>query len=106
MALTGKERIDVIEDFEYNSENPQYNQDYLQWRRHTKGPFLFQFSDNSREHVYVDGAPSASMNAALAERQALMNCSTVLGIALLISLLNWLRTDISSVFSVVLSNFR
>lgn len=80
----GTERIDVIEDFEYDSENPQYNQDYQHWRLHTKGPFLFQFRDNSREHVYVEGAPVVNMNAALAERQALMNVSTVLGIALLV----------------------
>ena len=83
----GNERIDVTEDFEYDSENEQYNQDYRHWRRHTKEPFIFRFSDNSREHVYVEGAPSVSMDAALAERQALMHCSTMLGAALLIFLL-------------------
>ena len=83
----GNERIDVTEDFEYDSENEQYNQDYRHWRRHIKEPFIFRFSDNSREHVYVEGAPSVSMDAALAERQALMHCSTMLGAALLIFLL-------------------
>ena len=83
-----RDRIDVVEDFEYDSENEQYNQDYRHWRRHTKAPFMFHFSDNSREHVYVDGAPVASMDAALAEREALMHCSTMLGAALLIFLLS------------------
>ena len=84
----GNERIDVVEDFDYNSENAQYNRDYLHWRRHTKEPFVFRFSDNSREHVYVDGAPVNSMDAALAERAALMQLSTRLGAVLLIFLLS------------------
>ncbi len=84
----GNERIDVTEDFEYDSENEQYNQDYRHWRRHTREPFVFHFSDNSREHVYVEGAPPVSLDAALAERQALMHCSTMLGAALLIFLLS------------------
>lgn len=84
----GNERIDVTEDFEYDSENEQYNQDYRHWRRHTREPFVFHFSDNSREHIYVEGAPPVSMDAALAERQALMHCSTMLGAALLIFLLS------------------
>ena len=84
----GSERIDIVEDFEYNSENEQYNQDYRHWRRHTKGAFMFRFSDNSREHVYVDGAPGSSTDAALAERQALLHLSIRIGIALLVLLIS------------------
>ena len=84
----GSERVDIVEDFEYNSENEQYNQDYRHWRRHTKGAFMFRFSDNSREHVYVEGAPGNSMGAALAERQAILNLSIRIGIALLVFLIS------------------
>ena len=84
----GSERVDVVEDFEYDSENEQYNQDYRHWRRHNKGAFMFRFSDNSREHVYVDGAPGSITDAAFTERQALLNLSSRVGIALLVFLLS------------------
>lgn len=83
------DRIDVVEDYEYSSENPQYNQDYRHWRRHAKGPWMYQFQENSREHVYVDGgAASSTFDAALAERKALLHCSTVIGTILLIFLVS------------------
>lgn len=79
-------RVDTVEDFIYNSENEQYNRDYLHWRRHTKKPWMFTFEDNSKEYSYTEGTSAVKRNAELAERQALMQCSFVIGAALLIYL--------------------
>ena len=79
--------INVVEDFSYSSRNHTYNSDYLIWRRHTKGAFIYRFSDNQNENVYVDGDAVAPVTAVNAERNALMQCSQIIGLALLLFLL-------------------
>ena len=78
---------DVVEDFSYSSRNRTYNSDYLIWRRHTKGAFIYRFTDVRNENVYVDGNAVAPVTAANAERNALMQCSQIIGLALLLFLL-------------------
>ena len=77
----------VVEDFSYSSRNHTYNSDYLIWRRHTKGAFIYRFTDVHNENVYVDGDAVAPVTAAYAERAALMQCSQIIGLALLLFLL-------------------
>ena len=86
--LSEHKRIDVIENFDYDSVNRQYGTDYLQWRRHTKGPFIYRYIDNSRENVYTVNSSHLrrSKSAASAERAALAKCSELIGIALLLFL--------------------
>lgn len=72
-----------MEDFSYSSRNRTYNADYLIWRRHTKGAFIYRFTDNLNEKVYVDGDTVAPVTAGNAERNALMQCSQIIGLALL-----------------------
>ena len=78
---------DVVEDFSYSSRNRTYNSDYLIWRRHTKGAFIYRFTDVRNDNVYVDGNAVAPVTAANAERNALMQCSQIIGLALLLFLL-------------------
>ncbi len=78
---------DVVEDFSYSSRNRTYNSDYLIWRRHTKGAFIYRFTGIQNENVYVDGNAVAPVTAASAERNALMQCSQIIGLALLVFLL-------------------
>lgn len=81
-----REHINVIEDFAYCSVNEQYNRDYLQWRRHTKAPFIYRYTDNVKENVYTAGSSGARQSAALAEEKALGACSERIGLALLVLL--------------------
>lgn len=81
-----KDQIDTIEDFVYDSENEQYNRDYLQWRRHTKSPIIYRFKGHIKENVYVAGAAVTKQDAAMTERNALMRCGEVIGAALLLYL--------------------
>ncbi|MCQ2408609.1 MAG: CPBP family glutamic-type intramembrane protease [Oscillospiraceae bacterium] len=78
---------DVVEDFSYSSRNRTYNSDYLIWRRHTKGAFIYRFTGIQNENVYVDGNAVAPVTAASAERNALMQCSQIIGLVLLVFLL-------------------
>lgn len=82
-----REHTDVIEDFVYDSVNQQYNRDYLQWRRHTKEPFIYRFTDVPKENVYTPGNPGQRQNAALAEERSLARCSELIGAALLVFLI-------------------
>lgn len=79
---------DVIEDFICNSENPRYNRDYRLWRRHNKTQFIYRFSGNTGENVYVEGGASVKENAAAAEQTALAHCSILIGLSMLIYLLS------------------
>lgn len=82
-----REHINVIEDFVYNSENQQYNKDFLHWRRHTKESFIYRFTDNAKESVYTAGGSGARQSAAFAEEKSLARCSELIGAALLVFLL-------------------
>lgn len=75
---------DVVEEFKYDSFNEQYNMAFLEWRRNTDSQYVFRFSDNSLENVYVSGAAGAKQDAGIAERESLMRCSQLIGAALLI----------------------
>jgi len=81
-----KKKIDVVVDFSYDSENPEYNREYRQWRRTNKAPYMYRYTGNPDEISYVDGNAVSVPNAALTERQALTHCATLLGFALLIYL--------------------
>ena len=84
MTLLEHAYTDVVEEFKYDSNNEQYNMDYLQWRRESDSRLAFRFSENNLESVYVQGDAAAKQNASLAERIALMHCAQVIGAALLI----------------------
>lgn len=83
-----KIRTDVIENYEYASENPKYNAAFLDWRRQTKAAHIYRYTDYQNESVFVTGNASAPPNAELAERGALMRCGELIGAALLLFLIS------------------
>ena len=76
-------RIDVIDDFNYDSRNPQYNTDNRHWRRNTKAPYIYRYEGNPQERVYVDGHGISKRTVQAAERKSLTYVSEVMGVALL-----------------------
>lgn len=85
--LEEREQVDVIEDFVYDSENRQYNRDFLHWRRHTKESFIYRFAGNAKESVYTAGGTGTRQSAAAAEEKSLVRCSELIGTALLVFLM-------------------
>lgn len=81
------ERIDVVEDFSYNSRNQQYNHEYKKWRKTADSPYLYRFAHNPREKAYVDGTGFAAPSAAAVEQKTLQRVGEVTGFALLLYLL-------------------
>ncbi len=80
-------RIDVAEDFIYNSRNPGYNAASRKWRKQTNSPYLYRFVSDSRERAYMDGTGFATIEPAVNERRVLHRISEVIGFALLFFLL-------------------
>ena len=76
-------KLDVVADFSYESENPDYNRAYKQWRRTNKAPYMYRYSGNPNEITYVDGNAVPARDAALTERTALTHCATLIGLGLL-----------------------
>lgn len=82
--------MNVVEDFVCNSENPRYNRDFRQWRRHTKTPFIYRFSGDTGANVYVEGGTQIREGAEEAENESLMHCSLLIGFAMLVYLVIYL----------------
>ncbi len=80
-------RIDVAEDFIYNSRNPKYNAASRTWRKQTDSPFLYRLVVDSRECTYTDGTGFSNVKPAIHERKVLHRISEVIGFALLFFLL-------------------
>ncbi len=82
-----KHRIDVAEDFIYNSRNAHYNDASRNWRKNANSSYLYRFVSDSREHAYIDGTGFATIEPAVNERRVLHRVSEVFGFALLFFLL-------------------
>ena|GEM_PF-4872761 len=80
-------RIDILEDFVCCSENQRYNKEYQHWRRHTNTPFMYRYSGDANENIYVEGGTQQKTSAAASERQALTHCGDAVGMAMLLFLL-------------------
>ncbi len=86
-SIQSSHRIDVAEDFIYNSRNAHYNDASRKWRKHANSSYLYRFVSDSREHAYIDGTGFATIEPAVNERRVLHRVSEVLGFALLFFLL-------------------
>lgn len=83
VAHATQEIIDVISDFHYDSQNTQYNNDNRQWRKNTKAAYIYAYTGNPLENVYVDGHGLSKRTVHASETKALTSVSELLGIALL-----------------------
>lgn len=55
VSIDCMEKIDVVEDFSYSGQSEEYITAYKKWRKNTDNPFAYNFSQNSKESVFVDG---------------------------------------------------
>lgn len=86
MPMFPKEQIDVVSDFKYDSENDEYNLDYRNWRQNTQSPYVYRYTDDPHEQIFVEGKGETKLTPIAAERTVLTRVSEIVGMSLLIFL--------------------
>ena len=81
--------INVIDEFDYSTQNESYNRQFRKWRREKENKFSFSFVSNKNESIFIDGKGFVSENAVSAEKETLSRIFYIVGNAMLI----WLVTD-------------
>ena len=49
-----KDILDVVEDFDYSTQNSSYNEKYKKWRKNKDNRHAFRFEGNKKEKVFND----------------------------------------------------
>ena len=80
---SNSEIIDVINEFDYSTQNESYNKQFIEWRRNKDNPYAYNLVMNSKESVFVDGQGFVNKSAPAVESEVLGNVLYVIGIALL-----------------------
>ena len=81
--------IDVVEQFDYSTQNEAYNKSFISWRKSKNNPYAFNFKRNSNESVFVEGKGFENKSFPDAERSCISKIMNVVGIAMFI----WIVID-------------
>lgn len=84
-----KNIINVVEQFDYSTQDDSYNQSFIKWRKNKDNPYAFNFKMDRRESVFVEGKGFESKSLPTAERNCVIKIMNVAGIAMLI----WIVID-------------
>ncbi len=104
--------INVIDEFDYSTQNDEYNEKFRSWRKRRDNIYAFKFEKNERESIYVDGRGFIDDSLEYVEKKTLSNIFFVLGIAalmwivfddliskIIVSLMSFIGIDIHTNFS-------
>lgn len=107
-----KNSINVIDEFDYSTQNETYNENFREWRKRRGNSYSFDFKKDPRERVYIDGRGFVERSCETAEKKVLVQIFHTLGYAalmyivfddviskLLIYALEFLGLDIHTSFS-------
>lgn len=75
--------INVIEEFDYSTQNSLYNEKFRKWRKKRENPFAFSFEKNKKEIVYIDGRGFIANSATDTEKKVLTKIFYHIGLAML-----------------------
>ena len=81
--------IDVVEQFDYSTQNEAYNENYITWRRKIDIPYAFNFTRNRKESVFVEGKGFENKSFPVAEEECIGKIMNIAGIAMFI----WIVID-------------
>lgn len=84
-----KNIINVVEQFDYSTQDDGYNQSFIKWRKNKDNPYAFNFKMDRRESVFVEGKGFESKSLPTAERNCVIKIMNVAGIAMLM----WIVID-------------
>lgn len=86
---TEKTIIDVVEEFDYSTQNENYNRSFRKWRKNRNNPFVFNFSVNKKESIFIDGKGFVNNSPAVSERETISRIFFIIGSAMLM----WITID-------------
>ncbi|MCM1528512.1 MAG: hypothetical protein NC093_00785 [Alistipes sp.] len=75
--------INVIDQFDYSTQDEQYNEKYRSWRMRKDNRYAFTFKGNRKESVYVDSRGFVKKTAKETENDVLSKIFYTIGIGLL-----------------------
>lgn len=81
--------IDVVEEFDYSTQNESYNKTFRKWRKNKNNPYTFNFSVNKKESVFIDGKGFVSNSPAESEHETISRIFFIIGTAMLL----WVTID-------------
>ncbi|MBR6069648.1 MAG: CPBP family intramembrane metalloprotease [Ruminococcus sp.] len=81
--------VNVIDEFDYSTQNDTYNEKFKKWRRNKDNHCAFNYAANKNEKVYVDNKGFVAHSVEEAEKDSLTHIVYIIGIAALI----WLFTE-------------
>lgn len=81
--------IDVVEEFDYSTQNESYNRKFRKWRKNKSNPYAFNFSTNKKERIFIDGKGFVSNSPAESEHETISRIFFIIGIAMLL----WVTID-------------
>ena len=76
--------INVVEQFDYSTQNDSYNEQFRKWRKDKHNSFAVNFKQNRKESVFVEGKGFENRSAAYSEQDTVTKIMNVAGIAMLI----------------------
>ncbi len=84
-----KDIINVVEEYNYDTQGEIYNMNFKRWRKNKQNPYAFNFEANKKESVYIESKGFKAPNLADAEAETLGKIARIIGIAMLI----WISID-------------
>ncbi len=76
--------VNVVEDFNYDTQTEEYNTVYKKWRNDKDNPYTFNYVKNKKEKTFIDGKGFIQEDPKSAEKHILSKISITVGISLLI----------------------
>lgn len=78
-----KEVVNVVDEFDYSTQNETYNERFRSWRKNKNNPYGFRFRKNNRETVFIDGRGFVNNSREAMEQELMTRIFYVIGIAVL-----------------------
>lgn len=75
--------INVVDEFDYSSQNDVYNEKFRYWRRKKDNPYAFNFEMNRKESVFYDSRGFENRSAADSEKNTISQIMHIVGMAML-----------------------
>lgn len=78
--------FNAVSDFDYSTQNDEYNKEFINWRKNKNNLYAYNYSENRKEKVFVEGRGFVEPSAQREELRAIYRVLRVIGIAMLISM--------------------
>ena len=95
--------VDVVTEYDYYTQNEKYNEKFIKWHKDPDNQYAFNFRENLKESVFIDGKGFESKSSADEETKTVTRIMNVAGMAMLIWIVidNILGKLIVSVFDLL-----